>query len=49
MHLSGDGMKTYWLVKHVREDKEEDGAQEVDSGDGNVETVSLLVHIRPHN
>jgi len=35
---------TYGLSKELRKHQQEESAQEVDSGDGNVETISLLVH-----
>jgi len=35
------------LIEHIAEDKDEDGAEEVDSRNSNIEAVSLLVHIWP--
>jgi len=36
---------TYGLLEYFGENQEEDGAEKVDGGNGNVETVGLLIHV----
>ena len=37
-------MQTHWLIEHSCENKQKDDIEEIHSGDGNVECVSLLIH-----
>ena len=37
-------MHTYRLIENSCEDKQEDNIEEIDGGDGDVESVGLLVH-----
>ena len=37
-------MQTYWLIEHSCENKQKDDIEEIYSGDGDVECISLFIH-----
>ena len=40
---------TYRLIKDLCEEQQEDGAKEVESSNGDIESIRLLVHVRAHD